>query len=304
MAKGRDISGWLVVDKPVGMTSTAATGKVRRAFQARKAGHAGTLDPLATGVLPIALGEATKTMRHVAGGLKSYSFKVRLGIATNTDDAEGQVAATSELRPDNVAIKSALEEFTGNIMQVPPKFSAIKIGGERSYKLARDGDEFEIGPRPLFVRELLLKSRPDPDHVVLEMTCGKGGYVRSIARDLGEALGCFGHVASLHRTKSGPFKLENGIGMEIIEALARDPELDSFLMPLEDGLASLPEVHCTKTGALKMRHGNPGEVMARGLDYGEECWASYKGRAIAIGQYKAGEMHPARVFNRARSEFN
>ena len=297
MAKGRDISGWLVVDKPAGVTSMAVTSKVRWAFQARKAGHAGTLDPLATGVLPVALGEATKTIAYVTGDLKSYSFRVRLGIATNTDDAEGQVVATSDIRPDNEAIKLALEDFNGNIMQVPPKFSAVKIGGERSYKLARDGNDFEIPPRPLHVRELLLKARPDLDNVVLEMTCGKGGYVRSIARDLGEALGCFGHVASLRRTKTGPFDLKESIGMESIEALARSPKLDSLLMPLEDGLVVLPEVRCTKTGALNIRHGNPGEVVVRDLEYGEECWASYNGCAIAVGRFKAGELHPTRVFN-------
>ncbi len=176
--KGRDISGWLVVDNPAGLTSTAVVNKVRWALEAQKAGHAGTLDPEATGVLAIALGEATKTVPYITDALKAYTFTVRLGQATNTDDAEGEVIAQSDLRPSDAEIKEALLPFIGEIQQVPPKFSAVKIDGERAYKLARDGNEdFEIAARPLWVEELLLVDRPDADHVVLEMTCGKGGYV-------------------------------------------------------------------------------------------------------------------------------
>ncbi len=295
--KGRDISGWLVVDKPAGMTSTAVVNKVRWAFQAKKAGHAGTLDPEATGVLAVALGEATKTVPYITDALKAYAFCIRLGQATNTDDAEGEVIATNDARPDDGAIKNALGQFVGDIRQVPPKFSAVKIDGQRAYKLARDGADVEIEARPLWVEELVLTDRPDADHVTLEMTCGKGGYVRAIARDLGEALGCYGHVSWLRRLWSGPFEAEDGITVEQIDALARTPELDAHLRPLEDGLADLPMLNCTPEAAARLRNGNPGLVIANNVEYGDECWAALDGCAVAVGRYKAGELHPNRVFN-------
>ena len=295
--KGRDISGWLIVDKPAGPTSTAVVNKVRWALGAKKAGHAGTLDPAATGVLAVALGEATKTVPFVTDALKAYAFTVRLGQATNTDDAEGEVIDTSELRPTDEQIKAALGAFIGDIEQVPPKFSAVKIDGERAYKLARDGGEVELQARPLWVEELVLIGRPDADHVELEMTCGKGGYVRSIARDLGQALGCLGHVTALRRIWSGPFDAADGLGMEEIEALAKTPELDTHLRPLEIGLADLPEVKCTADGAARLRNGNPGGVLPTAdVEYGDEVWASFQGRAVAVGIYKSGELHPNRVF--------
>ncbi|QEW22584.1 tRNA pseudouridine synthase B [Marinibacterium anthonyi] len=295
--KGRDISGWLVVDKPAGPTSTAVVNKVRWAFGAKKAGHAGTLDPEATGVLAVALGEATKTVPYITDALKAYTFTVRLGQATNTDDAEGEVIAQSDTRPSDDEIKAALGDFLGDIMQVPPKFSAVKIDGQRAYKLARDGEDVEIAARPLWVDELLLVDRPDADHVVLEMTCGKGGYVRAVARDLGEKLGCYGHVVSLRRVWSGPFEAADGITMDKVEELARTPELDAFLRPLEEGLADLPELKCTPEGAARLRNGNPGMVLASNVEYGDEAWASFDGKAVAVGIYKAGELHPSRVFN-------
>jgi tRNA pseudouridine55 synthase len=295
--KGRDISGWVIVDKPAGPTSTAVVNKVRWAFDAKKAGHAGTLDPEATGVLAVALGEATKTVPYITDALKAYAFTVRLGQSTNTDDAEGEVIATSDLRPDDEAIKAALGGFVGDIQQVPPQFSAVKIDGERAYKRARDGEGMEIAARPLWVESLLLTDRPDADHVVLEMVCGKGGYVRSIARDLGSVLGCHGHVLSLRRLWSGPFDAGEGLRLDRIEELARTPELDAHLLPLEQGLHTLTEVRATDEGATRLRNGNPGMVIASGVEYGEECWASHGGRAVAVGRYKAGELHPARVFN-------
>ena len=295
--KGRDISGWLVVDKPAGMTSTAVVNKVRWAMQAQKAGHAGTLDPEATGVLAIALGEATKTVPYITDALKAYEFSVRLGQATNTDDTEGEVIAESDMRPDDEAIKEALSAFLGEVMQVPPKFSAVKIDGQRAYKLARDGEDVELAARPLWVEELLLNDRPDADHVVLEMTCGKGGYVRYIARDLGQALGCYGHVQWLRRVWSGPFEAEHGLTIEQIDALAHSPELDTYLRPLEEGLTELPRVNCAPEGAAKLRNGNPGMVFASDVEYGDECWAALDGQAVAVGRYKAGELHPSRVFN-------
>ena len=294
--KGRDISGWLVVDKPAGMTSTAVVNKVRWAMAAKKAGHAGTLDPEATGVLAVALGEATKTVPYITDSLKAYTFTVRLGAATNTDDAEGEVIATSDARPSDDDIKAALGQFVGDIMQVPPKFSAVKIDGERAYKLARDDEDFEIAARPLWVEELVMIDREDADHVTLEMTCGKGGYVRSIARDLGEVMGCLGHVRELRRIWSGPFTASDGISIKQIDEMAKTPELDAFLRPLTEGLTELPEVKATAEGAVRLRNGNPGMVIASDVEYGEECWASLDGTPVAVGVFKAGELHPSRVF--------
>jgi tRNA pseudouridine55 synthase len=294
--KGRDISGWLVVDKPAGISSTAVVNKVRWAFSAKKAGHAGTLDPEATGVLAVALGEATKTVPYITDALKAYRFTVTFGAATNTDDAEGEVIARSDIRPGDAQIKEALHGFVGEIMQVPPQFSAVKIDGERAYKRARDGEAMEIAARPLWVEELTMTGREDADHVTLEMVCGKGGYVRSIARDLGDALGCLGHVRELRRIWSGPFEAENGLSLDEIDRLAKDPALDAYLLPVEAGLADLPEARCTPEEATRIRNGNPGMVFASGLEYGEECWASCDGRAVAVGRFKAGALHPARVF--------
>ncbi len=295
--KGRDISGWIVIDKPAGPTSTAVVNKVRWAFEAKKAGHAGTLDPDATGVLAIALGEATKTIPYITDALKAYRFTVTFGAATNTDDAEGEVIKTAEGRPTDQEIRDALPDFVGDIQQVPPQFSAVKIDGQRAYKLAREGEDLTLAARPLFVEELTLVSRPDADHAVLEMICGKGGYVRSIARDLGQALGCLGHVQSLRRVWSGPFEAEDGVSLEEIEKLARTPELDAMLLPLEEGLCDLPELQATPQGAARMRNGNPGQVIASNAEYGDEAWASENGRAVAVGIYRAGELHPSRVFN-------
>ena len=294
--KGRDLSGWLVVDKPSGITSTAVVNKVRWAMNAKKAGHAGTLDPEATGVLAVALGEATKTVPYITDALKAYVFTIRLGQATNTDDAEGEVIAESDLRPDDDAIKAALGAFVGDVMQVPPQFSAVKVDGQRAYKKAREGEEMELAARPLWVEELLLVDRIDADHAVLEMTCGKGGYVRSIARDLGDALGCKAHVKSLRRVWSGPFQATDGVTLEQVDAMAQTPELDAFLQPLEVGLVDLPEVRCLAESVAKLRNGNPASVIATGVNYGDEVWASFEGRAIAVGTYRGGEMQPSRVF--------
>lgn len=302
--KGRDISGWLVVDKPAGPTSTAVVNKVRWALDAKKAGHAGTLDPDATGVLAVALGEATKTVPYITDALKAYVFTVRLGVSTNTDDAEGEVLETSDLRPDDTAIKAALSAFIGDIEQVPPQFSAVKIDGQRAYKLAREGETMDLAARPLWVESLLLTDRPDADHVTLEMVCGKGGYVRSIARDLGQALGCFGHVRELRRIWSGPFDASDGLTLNQVEELARTPELDGYLLPLEQGLHNLPEVKATAEGAFRLRNGNPGMVIAHDVEYGDECWASFEGHAVAVGRFKSGELHPARVFSAPAKDQN
>ena len=296
--KGREVAGWVIVDKPAGITSTAVVNKLRWAFEAQKAGHAGTLDPAATGLLAVALGEATKAIPYVTDALKAYEFTVRWGQATTTDDAEGAVIATSDLRPDEDAVKARLSSYVGEIMQVPPAFSAVKVDGERAYDLAREGAAPDLAARPLWVEELVLTDVPDRDHACFEMTCGKGGYVRSIARDLGRDLGCLGHVTALRRLWSGPFTLDNAVTLEQVEALARTPEIDRLLMPLETGLADLPEVRCSDPAAARVRNGNPAPaVPLRGTpDYDAECWASGSGgQAIALGRWRGGEFHPARV---------
>lgn len=296
--KGREISGWVLVDKPAGVNSTAVVGKVRWAFDAKKAGHAGTLDPAATGVLAVALGEATKTVPFIADALKCYRFQVRLGAATRTDDAEGEVIATSALRPSDAEISAALAAFRGDITQVPPQFSAVKVEGERAYDLAREGVAMDLAARPLWVERMEMIARPDVDTVELEMVCGKGGYVRAIARDLGQALGCLGHVLWLRRVWSGPFVADAGLSLEDIDRMARTPELDARLLPLEMGLEDLPQVRATAEGAVRLGHGNPGQVICSGIEFGTEVWVSHQGRAIAVGRYMGGEVHPERVFNR------
>lgn len=295
--KGRAVSGWVVIDKPAGITSTSVVNKVKWAFQAQKAGHAGTLDPAATGVLAVALGEATKTVPYITDALKAYRFMVRLGVTTTTDDAEGETLATFDARPEDAAIAAALAPFRGEIMQIPPQFSAVKVEGERAYDLARDGVAMDLAARPLWVESLEMIARPDADHVELEMVCGKGGYVRSIARDLGAALGCGGHVEWLRRVWSGPFEADKGVSLDEIERLARTDDIDTLLLPLELGLADLPELPATPEGAARLKNGNPGMVIASGVDYGETAWASYQGKPVAVGSYQSGELHPSRVFN-------
>ncbi|MBP6735810.1 MAG: tRNA pseudouridine(55) synthase TruB [Rhodobacteraceae bacterium] len=295
--KGRPVSGWLVVDKPAGIGSTTVVNKVKWAFGAQKAGHAGTLDPAATGVLAVALGEATKTVPYVTDALKCYRFRVTLGAATTTDDAEGPVTETSDLRPTDAEIAAALAAFRGDILQVPPQFSAVKLEGERAYDLAREGEVMDLAARPLWVERLEMLDRPDADHVDLEMVCGKGGYVRSIARDLGKSLGCLGHVQWLRREWSGPFRASEGLSLDEIDRMAKTEELDQHLKPLELGLADLPELPATPEGAARLRNGNPGMVLASTVEWGDEAWASYQGRAVAVGIYRSGELHPTRVFN-------
>jgi len=293
--KGRDISGWLIIDKPAGLTSTAVVNKVRWALDANKAGHAGTLDPDATGLLAVALGEATKTVPYVTDALKAYAFTVRWGAATNTDDADGEIIETSDLRPTEAAIKAAIPAFIGEIEQVPPAFSSVKIDGERAYKRARDGEEVALAARPLWVEELLLTDMPDAATTEFEMTCGKGGYVRAIARDMGRKLGCLGHVVHLRRLWSGPFDLADAIGWDTLETEARTPALDARLLPLETGLRDLPEMRVPDLSMARLRNGNPAEVIGS-AEFGETVWASHDGAAVAVGRWQGGQLHPARVF--------
>ncbi|MCZ0961293.1 tRNA pseudouridine(55) synthase TruB [Paracoccus benzoatiresistens] len=292
--KGRDINGWLIVDKPAGVTSTAVVAKVRWALDAKKAGHAGTLDPDATGVLAVALGEATKTVATVTDALKCYDFTVTWGAETTTDDASGEVVRRSDTRPDRAVIEAALPSFTGDIMQIPPAFSAVKVDGERAYDLAREGEELDLAARPLWVESLTLLET-GPDSARLEMVCGKGGYVRSIARDLGRALGCLGHVAHLRRTWSGPFEVSDGVPFDRIDREAQD-WLDGRLLPLETALADLPMLRATPEGAVRIRNGNPGQVTGS-AEWGDLVWVADAKGPVCIGRYQGGLVQPERVFN-------
>ncbi|HET9068007.1 MAG TPA: tRNA pseudouridine(55) synthase TruB [Amaricoccus sp.] len=291
-SRGRPVHGWLIVDKPAGPTSSAVVAVAKRGLGAAKAGHAGTLDPAATGLLALAFGEATKTVPFVADARKAYRFTVRWGAQTATDDAAGAVIAEAEGRPEPEAVRAALAAFTGDIMQVPPQVSAVKVEGARAYDLARAGESFELGARPLHVERLELVAIPDRDSAVLEMTCGKGGYVRAIARDLGTALGCLGHVAELRRLWSGPFTLDGAVGWAEVEA--GGDALAARLRPVEAALAGVPEIACPPLAAERLRNGNPVPLPAR-LAEGTTAWASADGVPLAIGTWRGGELHPSRV---------
>ncbi|MCV2876284.1 tRNA pseudouridine(55) synthase TruB [Rhodobacteraceae bacterium XHP0102] len=295
--RGRDISGWLLIDKPAGVSSSFVVNKVKWALDSNKAGHAGTLDPEATGLLAVALGEATKTVPYITDALKAYEFEVIFGAATNTDDAEGAVIARSDKRPQDADIHAALERFRGHITQIPPQYSAVKVDGQRAYALARAGEDLDLAARPLYVERLEMVGRDSLDSAVLELVCGKGGYVRAIARDLGEDLGCYGHVAWLRRLWSGPFDLAQAVTLDAVEAAAKTTQLDGALLPLEYALDGLPHLRATEQGAQRMRCGNPGQVLDAAPEYGDQAWASFGGKPIAIGTYLGGELHPSRVFN-------
>jgi tRNA pseudouridine55 synthase len=303
--KGSPVSGWLILDKPQGMTSTQAVTKVRRLFDAAKAGHAGTLDPLATGVLPIALGEATKTVPFAVEGLKAYRFTVRFGAETDTDDAEGTIIATSEARPTTEAIEAMLPRFTGEISQVPPRFSALKVDGARAYDLARDKEEFELAPRIVSIEQLALISRSDSDHCVLEAECGKGTYVRALARDLGRALHTCAHVEALRRTRVGAFGEEDAVTLAELEALKEStPDGEALLRslkPVEAALGDLPALAFSLSDAARLRQGQP--VLLRGRDapiFHGTAYATSKGTLVAVGEMEAGEFRPKRIFNLPR----
>ncbi len=296
----RDISGWLILDKAAGMTSTRAVGRVRAAFAARKAGHAGTLDPAATGLLAIALGNATKAVPYVMEGVKEYSFTLRMGQATSTDDAEGDVLAESAYRPSDREIAELLPSFTGVIEQVPPRYSAVRVGGVRAYALARRGSEPEISARNVRVDELALAARPDADHAELRLTCGKGCYVRSLARDIGERIGCLGHASALRRTRCDPFRLGDAVTLEDLDAAGDRVSRDSMLLDLEAALAGLPEVPCDRETAIRLGNGVPVRVPPPVPETGATAWASLEGRAVAVGGIRDGRLHPRRVFGRAQ----
>jgi tRNA pseudouridine55 synthase len=300
--RGLPVSGWLILDKPQGMTSTQAVTKVRRLFDAAKAGHAGTLDPLATGVLPIALGEATKTVPFAVEGLKTYRFTVRFGAETDSDDAEGTVVTESAARPETEAIEAMLPRFTGEISQVPPRFSALKVDGARAYDLARDKEEFELAPRVVSIERLALIARPDPDHCQLEAGCGKGTYVRALARDLGRALGSCAHVEALRRTRVGGFGEEDAVTLAELEAVkdnaTEHDTLTRALKPIESALGDIPALALSLSDAARLRQGQP--VLLRGRDapiFTGTAYATSRGMLVAVGEMEAGEFRPKRIFN-------
>jgi len=290
-----DVHGWIALDKPLGMTSTHAVAVVRRLLNAKKAGHAGTLDPLASGLLPLAFGEATKTVPYVVDGEKAYRFTVTFGVETDTDDAEGRIVSQSEARPSEQQILAALPKFTGAITQVPPRYSVIKIDGERAYDLARGGEAVELQPRIVEIHTLTLLSF-DGQSAVLEAECGKGTYVRAIARDLGRALGCFGYVTALRRTRVGPFTEADAVTLPSLEADVFAPA--AALKSVDTGLRELVEVPVGGDAPMRLRRGQ--SIILRGRDApaeGEIVYATNAGQVIAIGTVERGELVPNRVFN-------
>jgi tRNA pseudouridine55 synthase len=299
------VHGWIVLDKPVGMTSTHAVSVIKRLFSAKRAGHAGTLDPLASGALPIALGEATKTVPFVMDGRKLYRFTVRWGEERDTDDAEGRVTETSDKRPTPEAIRALLPSFTGLIQQIPPRYSAIKVEGERAYDLARDGEAIELSPRPVEIARLELVNAPDPDHAVFEAECGKGTYVRSLARDMGRALGCFGHVSQLRRVAVGPFGEDAMIPLEELEALCHraatgEASLADFILPVETALDDIPALAVSRADAARLQRGQA--VIVRGRDapiFRGLVYVTVAGQLLALAEVDRGEIVPKRVFNLA-----
>jgi tRNA pseudouridine55 synthase len=299
----RDVHGWVVLDKPVGMTSTHAVAVIKHLFAAKRAGHAGTLDPLASGCLPVALGEATKTVPFVVDGRKNYVFTVRWGEERDTDDTEGRVVEVSANRPERAAIEAALPGFVGAIEQVPPQFSAVKIDGERAYDLAREGEKVEIAARTVTVHRFDLVEMPDADHAVLTVECGKGTYVRALARDLGRTLGALGHVCALRRGRVAPFAEADMISLERLESLchratAGEGNLADILLPVETALDDIPALAVSPTDAARLNRGQA--VLMRGRDAAVvrgTVQVSTGGQLVAIAEVDRGEIVPKRVFN-------
>ena len=303
--KGQKIDGWVNLYKPEGITSTQAVGKVRRIFDAQKAGHAGTLDPLAEGILPIALGEATKTIPFTQDRLKTYRFTVTWGEARDTDDREGDVIETSELRPAREAIEAVLPDFTGEIEQTPPRFSAVKIDGERAYDLARDGEEFEIKTRIVYVETLKLIDTDD-DTAQFEMLCGKGTYVRSIARDMGKMLGTCGYVSKLERLSVGPFSTQNAIFLEKLEEMDHNTARNSALLPIETPLDDIPALNLKQQETTRVKNGNDVAFIAKpdfqrlsdaGIEDQDIALAVFEDAPVALVERDGPHIKPVRVFN-------
>jgi tRNA pseudouridine55 synthase len=302
--KGEAVSGWVCLDKPLDLTSTQAVGRVRRAFNAQKAGHAGTLDPLASGVLPIALGEATKTVPFLMDADKTYRFLIEWGRTTASFDREGAVTATSDVRPTAADVAAALPAFVGEILQTPPAFSAVKVDGERAYDLAREGVEVTLEPRPVVIHAARVTDEPDADHVEIEIDCGKGTYVRALVRDLAEKLGACGHVAALRRTRVGGFTDARAIALEMLEELCHRGARQEALLPVETALDDIPALAVTTEDAFRLTQGRsivllPRQVEAlkASLKPGSRVVTAFEGeRVVALCEMRAGRLNPTRVF--------
>ncbi|MHA1108136.1 MAG: tRNA pseudouridine(55) synthase TruB [Alphaproteobacteria bacterium] len=303
--RGRPIHGWMVIDKPSGITSARVVAIVRSRLDAQKAGHGGTLDPLATGILPIALGEATKTVAYVMDGRKDYRFSVRWGEARDTDDAEGAVTETSEMRPGEAEIRAVLGEFTGDISQVPPAYSAIKVDGKRAFALARAKQEVKLEPRIITIEELRLVDMPDSDHATFEVRSGKGAYMRSLARDIAVRLGTVGHIVKLRRTAVGPFSEDDAISLDYLDSVGHSAPLSEHLLSIETALDDIPALALNAVQADHLRHGRPVRVRGGGrtfvavgdLGEGEVLCAMADGRPVALARFEGDEIRPMRVLN-------
>jgi len=302
--RGKAIHGWIIIDKPGGLSSNAVVGRVRRLTGAAKVGHAGTLDPMATGVLPMALGEATKIVSYLMDGAKAYRFTVRWGEQRDTDDAEGEVVATSDARPAKEQILAVLGNFIGDIEQVPPVFSAIKIEGKRAYALARADQAPEMKPRTIHIEDLKLLSVVDADHAEFEAVSGKGAYMRSLARDLGTALGTVGHIVQLRRIAVGPFDEKQAISLDKLESLRHSAPLSEYLLPVETVLDDIPALALTETEARKLNQGQAIPVLPvasrsplKNIGQGDVVRVMAEGRLVALAKINGGEIRPFRVMN-------
>ena len=302
--RGKAIHGWIIIDKPGGLSSNAVVGRVRQLTGAAKVGHAGTLDPMATGVLPMALGEATKIVSYLMDGAKAYRFTVRWGEQRDTDDAEGEVVATSDARPAKEQILAVLGNFIGDIEQVPPVFSAIKIEGKRAYALARADQAPEMKPRTIHIEDLKLLSVVDADHAEFEAVSGKGAYMRSLARDLGTALGTVGHIVQLRRIAVGPFDEKQAISLDKLESLRHSAPLSEHLLPVETVLDDIPALALTETEARKLSQGQAIPVLPvasrsplKNIGQGDVVRVMAEGRLVALAKINGGEIRPFRVMN-------
>jgi tRNA pseudouridine55 synthase len=303
--RGDVVNGWVCFDKPFEMGSTEAVSKLRRLFNAQKAGHAGTLDPLASGILPIALGEATKTVPFLMDAEKVYRFTINWGVSTDSIDREGEIVGRSDVRPSVEAVAAALPAFVGDIDQTPPRFSAIKVDGQRAYDLARDGAEFELASRRVTIHEAAVTDAPDADHVEITMRTGKGVYVRSLARDLAIMLGAEGHVSALRRERVGPFSVDNAVTLDILADLVHRDAASEGLLPVATALDDIPELAVTDQDAFSLRQGRPIVLLPRQVEtlkgqlHGDARTVSvFLGQTlVALGQLRAGRLEPDRVFN-------
>jgi tRNA pseudouridine55 synthase len=307
--KGDAVSGWICLDKPYDLTSTHVVSRVRRAFNAQKAGHAGTLDPLATGILPIALGEATKTVPFLVDADKAYRFTIAWGRTTATYDREGETIAESAVRPSVAEVEAVLQRFVGEISQVPPAYSAIKVDGERAYDLARAGETVELAARTVTIHSARVAEAPDADHVTLEIECGKGTYVRAIARDLAELLGACGHVSALRRTRVGGFTEESAVTLELLEELGHKARQSEVLLPVETALDDIPELAVTAEDAFRLKQGRPIVLVPRQVEAvkarlkpgSRTVSAMAGGVVVALCEMRAGRLEPSRVFHLEKS---